>query len=383
MKFEIPPFPEYEGLALTWGKLRSTLTEVALVKGWQEEAHESLRCDGLVHLEVSGRPWTLVVEWKTSASLREIQSCHWDFHAAKSELYREGGPSIYGILLCPYVSEEAAKSCEAVGIGYLDEMGNMHLAFDGLFLSRRVAEKPKREKQKARTLYSPQASRVLRALLSLPIRPWKVQELHEAAGVSLGLVSRIGQSLMDDDRASKTQEGIFVNSPELLLREWMKQPVSAKDRQRWQGFHTLLSRDQLESKLKELIREIQPQRVKDLADPDYARVLFGSFSAAKWIAPFAKNPNTFLYADDAGFELLKSRLGLQSVETGATVFVCVTDDPTILDHPAAGTPPDIRCAGLVQTALDLAQSGDRGREAAEELINQHLKPLWRNSDKHV
>src|SRR5688572_1691191 len=132
MKFEVPTFREFEGFGPTWDKLRSALTEIPLVKGWQEESDEYRRYDGLISLEVSGRPWTLVVEWKTGATLRDIQACHWAFSTAKKELGLASEHSAYGILLCPYVSEEAAKSCDAVGIGYLDTMGNMHIAFDGL-----------------------------------------------------------------------------------------------------------------------------------------------------------------------------------------------------------------------------------------------------------
>ena len=39
--------------------------------------------------------------------------------------------------------------------------------------------------------------------------------------------------------------------------------------------------------------------------------------------------------------------------------------------------PGIRCTGLVQTWLDLGAAGERGREAAEHLLQEKLLPAWK------
>jgi hypothetical protein len=80
----------------------------------------------------------------------------------------------------------------------------------------------------------------------------------------------------------------------------------------------------------------------------------------------------YFYADNAGFEQLKVQLKLSSPSKGENVVITVLkDDGLFLDtvEPA----PGVVCTSPVQTYLDLAAAGERGREAAEHLRQERLK----------
>jgi hypothetical protein len=98
-----------------------------------------------------------------------------------------------------------------------------------------------------------------------------------------------------------------------------------------------------------------------------------SFSAAQWLAPYGRSGRELFYTDEAGLKRLQSALGLSETSTGANVTITVVDDLGVfMDtvQPAAG----IICTSPVQTYLDLAASGERGREAADYLRNKML--VW-------
>ena len=99
--------------------------------------------------------------------------------------------------------------------------------------------------------------------------------------------------------------------------------------------------------------------------PNQAEVALSSFSAAHWIAPYARTGTQFLYADKLVLEQIKQGLRLSSSVKGENVIVSVPRDRGVfLDvyEPA----PGIRCASPVQTYLDLSTKGDRGAEEAAE-----------------
>lgn len=109
--------------------------------------------------------------------------------------------------------------------------------------------------------------------------------------------------------------------------------------------------------------------------PEAGHLTLASFSAAQWLAPFARTAETHFYADKSGTEALRGYLKLERASRGANVSVAIPkDDGVFIDsyEPA----PGIRCTGALQTYLDLSQAGDRGREAADHLRKTRLEPQW-------
>ncbi len=82
-------------------------------------------------------------------------------------------------------------------VGYIDLAGNCRLSFDNVYIEQEGRPNLFSEKRDLRTLYSPKAERVLRALLHGPGKIWKIKELAEAVEISLGQASNVKKLLND------------------------------------------------------------------------------------------------------------------------------------------------------------------------------------------
>jgi len=109
------------------------------------------RADVVVRLRVAGQSWRLVAEVK-----------------------REGHP----------------KQVRAAAL----RLNDIHA-----FIEARGAENLRRARRDLRSLFTPRAGWVPRALLEGPARLWKVAELSVAAPVSLGHVSSVRKRLVEEE----------------------------------------------------------------------------------------------------------------------------------------------------------------------------------------
>ena len=68
------------------------------------------------------------------------------------------------------------------------------------------------------------------------------------------------------------------------------------------------------------------------------------------------------------------------MDTGGNLIVLVPSDNGVFFQGDSQTSNVLRlgCTNAVQTYVDLWHCGGRGKEAAEALLEQNLKPAWRN-----
>jgi hypothetical protein len=269
----------------------------------------------------------------------------------------------YGVILAPFISEQSAQLCRDAGVGFLDLGGNCELSFDTVFIRLRAADNPLRARRELRSLFSPRAAQILHALLTPPRRHWKVAELAVAAAVSLGHVSNVRRRLVALEWAKASPKGLVVTRPEQVLDAWRNAPRSHSSES--VEFYSPLNGRRLEEAVRQALHEAQDGR----------HALLASYSAAQWLAPFARQSSTFLEADSQGLELLQRLLQLKPVDGGGNVFVTVKDDDLVFKRRLESA-PGIWCTGLVDTWLDLSRAGDRGVEAADHLLQQRWKPAW-------
>ena len=85
-------------------------------------------------------------------------------------------------------------------VAYLDLEGNARLVFDGVYIERSVPNRPKPETRALRSIFTPKAAAILRALLREPNRPWLVTDLAASANASLGHVSNVCKALLERER---------------------------------------------------------------------------------------------------------------------------------------------------------------------------------------
>jgi len=342
-----------------------TLKLVSLAREARLSSDSPFRADLIAQVNVDGKTWALVVEEKRSAQPREVRMA-----VLQLQLYLRNLPNDqprYAVLMAPFISEESARICSESGIGYADLAGNARLSFDQVYIEKRGPGNPFREKREKRSLFAPRAARVLRVLLTPPLRAWKVTELQEASGVSLGQVSNVRKELIDREWAMANSAGMRITKPEELARAWQN---SYKLRpQNRESAYTLLHGEALDEAVRSALAEAGKGE----------HAVLSSYSAARWIAPYARQATQFFYADKPGAEILKRHLQLQPVSGGENVVIMYPHEDDVFSGRVEAA-PGIWCSGWVQTWLDLSVAGERGIEAAEHLLREKLLPAWKKVD---
>ncbi len=268
-------------------------------------------------------------------------------------------PNAYGVFVAPYVSERSAAICEAEGVGYLDLAGNCRLCFGRVYIRKAGHENPFGVKRELRTLFSPKAGRVLRVLLTAPRRAWKVQELAQVAGVSVGQVSNVKKLLENREWIRPGAGGLRLTEPESLLAEW-----AANQRYRQDKSHSCYS---IRSGI-----EFEQQLAESCNRRGMQYALTGFSAAARW-APMVRTPRMAAYVDGDVREIM-TELQLKEVGSGPNLRLIEPGDNGVFH--AAQAVDGIVLASPVQVYLDLKQAGGRGDEAAEAVLNEVIRPLW-------
>lgn len=273
--------------------------------------------------------------------------------------FRQKNPDTLAVFAAPFISEASARICEEEGIGYLDLSGNCRLCFDQIFIERRGQPNLFAEKRDLRSLYSPKAERIVRVLLTHPKRSWKIKDLGREASVSIGLVAKAKNLLDEREWIKPAKEGFTLTNPEALLQEWGE--TYDFNRNRIRGFYTLMNQSEIE---KELV---------NLADNSMIRFALTSFSAADRYAPTVRQNRVFIYLDK-GEPILKQRLDLKEVPTGANVMLLTPYDEGV--YYCSASIDEIPVVSPIQGYLDLIGNPGRGEEAAEAILEKAIKPRW-------
>jgi hypothetical protein len=319
-----------------------------------EAASRQWQPDIVARLRVAGRPHVLVCGYKSNGQPRHARSALLELRD-----YAQQAPTATPIFMAPYISPAVRQLCEEKGVGYLDLEGNARIAFGGVFIERIVAEKSRAEARELKSLFRPKSARVLRAMLREPGRSWRVTELSEVSGVSLGHVSNVRTALIDREWAQVSPEGLLLVKPDELLDVWRDSYTEPSgERMR---FYTPLHGTALEDAARSVL--------STGGGPGHAA--FASFSAAQWLAPYGRTGTHYLYADHEGVEKMRAALKLASASQGANLLITVLKDVGLLADTVEPAPGAI-CTDPIQTYLDLSIAGERGAEAAEHLRREKL-----------
>ncbi len=338
--------------------LRLLLEQVPTIKLLDIE-HEALELDRgahiVAHIDLAGTRHALFCEVKSSGQPRHVRTALMQLRNDVVHHEQNATP----VLIAPYLSHDAQALCREQNVGFLDLQGNARLIFGGVFIERQVASKPVAERRGLRSLFKPKSAQVLRVMLRDPHRAWRVTQLAKAAAVSLGHVSNVRSGLLDREWAHVSDDGLFLSEPGALLDAWsaVYEPPAGKHETLYTTLHG--------SAFEEVARRALH------ADGGTGLAAFASFSAAQWLAPYGRTGTQYFYANDTGLERLRSALKLSSISKGENVLVTVLKDSGLFRDTVEPAPGAI-CTSPVQTYLDLAMAGERGREAAEHLRHERL-----------
>lgn len=338
--------------------LRALLQRMETVRD-VDVARQIMASDSAIDLVVSFRrgktTHKLLIEVKANAEPARVRNAIWQLRSAA----RAYGDNVYPALAAPYISPASRQICQENGIGFIDFAGNAYLSIGGLEIDHRTDAKPKAEQRILRSIFKPKAAAVLHAMLKDPARSWRIADLAEQARVSAGHASQVGQQLRQREWAEQSDEGMWLSDPNALLDAWREEyePPSGERVQLYSHLHG--------SELQDAVRAI-------MSGGTDTALMYASFSAADWIAPFARTGRTYFYASERGLAHLQISLNLQSALKGANIDIVVPDDPGVfctsmlLENGFVTTGP-------VQTYLDLSIAGERGREAADHLRDEALQ----------
>lgn len=309
----------------------------------------------LAHLTTAGRPHVLVCDVKSNGQPRYVRMALLQLR----DYVAQHGPQAIPVLIAPYLSPAARALCREKAVAYLDLQGNAWMAFGGVFIERLVADKPVAERRELRSLFKPKSAQVLRIMLRAPGRAWRVTELAEATGISLGHVSNVRAGLLDREWAQASNKGLFLSEPNALLDAWrgVYEPPPGERMRFYSALHGSALEDAARSTLS--------------AKAGQGRAVFASFSAAHWLAPYGRTGTQYFYADHGGLARIQSALKLSPATKGENIVVTLPKDDGVFfdaEEPAPGA----FCTSPVQTYLDLSAAGERGQEAAQHLRRERL-----------
>jgi len=351
--------------------LRNLLSRVIWLKGWHvklQTASDDSKWDVIASGALSnGRRGILCIECKNHFQPSQFPSlvgrrCRAGNHESASP-----------VLAMPYVSPRMAALCREHGWSWFDLAGNCYLEIPGALLIDRSGQEPVRiDHQSGANLSSPEAGRVIRALLAPENagRRWTQREMvahfHRLApplaAPSLALVNKVVQHLRDQAFLEPlANRGFRVRDPEGLLQTW-RQDYRFDRSQRRRYFSLLQGRALRDTLLA-------------LDASSHGSIAYAVFSAADIQAPHVRQPRVWLYLAGDLEEQFRKKVEAKVVDSGENLVVLVTDDTGVFYHLDVGE-SRLPCTNAIQTYIDLVHAGGRGEEAAEAMMQQRLKPAW-------
>jgi hypothetical protein len=284
------------------------------------------------------------------------------------------------VLAAPFISPRLAEVCKEEGWGWFDLAGNCLLDIPGLLHLHQTGARPvHRPPRPTATLATPEAGRIIRALLHPEHAGtrWTQRYLAEHFGKmdsptpqpSLGLVNKVVRHLLDEAFIEKASEGGFrVCDPLSLLFAWRDAYLFGRHDRR--SYFTLLQGNKLREAL------------DVLGTRTGGYTAYAAFSAAEFQAPHVRQPKTWLFIREQDISLFEELIAAKPVDSGENLVVLIPNDEGVFYLGDGGKVSDHRlaCTNAVQTYVDLWHCGGRGQEAAEALLEQRLKPAWKAKD---
>lgn len=346
---------QYEQLAEE--RLVSILQGIPFVSDYKRKLNEPQHRFGdlryTVYFKDYYKPVTLVVEVKSRGERRFAEQ----FVQMVQRVQFENNE--HCIFAAPYFSVKTTELLRSKGFDYMDLSGNCRIAIAPFFIS--IEGKPNKflSYQYDKNYFSRKAavsSSVLRTILNTYQINWKMQELSQASGASIGAVSNIKNYLIDHGWANTYRTGFRVCQIEDLLRTWATE--YNKEKNRTYDYYSLDS-------ISELERQIQKWN-----NTHFQCAVLGGFSAAARYAPVVRYNKLSVYIKSQEIERFVQDLELKQVSSGENVSLIIPHDDTPLLYTRIIN--GNRVTSPVQTILDLLSGIGRGEEAVLAIIEKEF-----------
>lgn len=356
-------------------RLKEILGQIGWLSGWKVEA--------VVPREQQSELTVTIPKADGSQALLCVV-CKKEFRPSQFSSLLDGSSAIKNnpreaimVLAAPSVSARVAELCAEHGWGWFDLAGNYRIEVPGfLYLQCSGLPPVHRTPKPVANLSTREACRVIRALLSpenVGLR-WTQRHLVEhfmrlekpMPSPSLGLVNKVVRYLRDEAYIGNLPDGGFrVLEPQKLLVAW--RDVYRFDRHKRLQYFSLLNNKKIIAALDELVML------------NRATIAYASFSAAERQAPNVRQPKIWLYIREQDLTTFEQAVEAKQVDTGENLVLLIPDDESVfyqIDKEACEPNSHVACTNAVQTYVDLWNCGGRGKEAADAILEQRLRPAW-------
>ncbi|MFT5132941.1 MAG: hypothetical protein ACI9SC_001410 [Gammaproteobacteria bacterium] len=331
---------------------------------WEATLAEDAHADFIAIITIGEKSIKLLAQFKKNLQPRFVLDA---IRQVKENSGYIVGEPVYPLIVSDYISPRSAEILVERNISYFDLTGNCRLDVANIYIEKSGEKNRALERRGLKSLFGLKSSRMLRLLMSDPIRSWQVKELASGSMLSFGQVSNVRRALLDQGYAVETQaRGIQLTQPGALLHDWRalyKKPVTNENK-----YYTLLTGEERQNAIKTALKEAE------LVD---AGLMLSGLSAARWLAPFTKTTSESFYADKQGLAILKEYLALDAVNSGPNIIIEEPKDSFIFKE-SIECAPGLRCTSAIQTYLDLYVRGEREQEAAEHIETHVLRNKWKN-----
>ena len=277
--------------------------------------------------------------------------------SAVKEVIGKPNEGIYRVIMAPYISEASAGICENFRAGYCDLSGNCLIQTDLIFISSKGNPNLFPSDNHAKTIFKSSAkttSLILRTLMKDVSKRWKIKELAEEVGCSIGMASRVKTYLCEQAWAEMTSAGLHITDAEALMKEWSRSyeiPNSL-------SCYTLDSIPLFEEKCSKAFQEQGLQ------------LCLSGFSGGVRYAPVVRYTKAHVWVAREELPAFLDMTGCKTVDSGSNVAVYIADseevfaDRRVINQSSVASP--------VQVFLDCMQLKGRGEEMAEAVFSKEI-----------
>jgi hypothetical protein len=281
------------------------------------------------------------------------------------------------VFAASHISPRMAEVCEDHGWSWFDLAGNCKITVPTFLHIERHGMEPVHDKPRpTANLSTPEAGRVIRALLApenanRPVWTQRALQQETHPHVSLGLVNKVARHLREEAFVEEASNGIRLRDPLKLLFAW--RDAYRFDRHERRAYFTLLKGKELRDELAKL------------GSQTGGHAAYAAFSAADFQAPHVRQSKTWLYVRGKDTPRFERLVEAKPVDSGENLVVLIPDDDGVFYMGDDGRTGEGRmaCTNAMQTYVDLWHCGGRGEEAAEALLEQRLKPQWKDKGLKV
>ena len=261
-------------------------------------------------------------------------------------------PNGYPVFAAPYISQRTREICKKEGVGFIDLVGNVYLRFSSVLVDIVSPETWPSERRRAKKLFTPKGTRVIRALLQDHDRPARITDLADICDMSPGGVHWTVELLEDRGYVERDErKRVVLARPGDLLDAWAKE--WSMDRNDWETFFSL------ESSTDSIMASLA-----DAALGTTTEYAFTLLAGASQVAPYVRFNDVWVYIgrEEEGWG---RNLDLQPVDSGGNVIIIRPYEPGVF--MGLQDLNGFMVVSNIQLYIDLYNFKGRGREQAEFL----------------